>query len=160
MYVGSRHVGGVLSVLRQGLTLGVQFGTHSVEALLWVAQSVEEGVYEAHSLARTSEGITFALENPLLRVGAFTSLRVLVDGAEIPGERVRLRAGAGSPWRTAASLGPDASYHLAPGDRTEFDLLGTLGRGSDPITVRLELRCPAIPPVVWFEFTENPSEAG
>jgi len=157
--VGSRGLGEYLSLLRQGLTLGVQFGTHSIEALLWVAETVEEGVYEAHSLRRTAEGIAFALDNPPLRVGAFTSLQLRVDDAPVPGDRVRLRAGPGSPWRTAAAITPEASLPLAPGNRTEFEVVGTFGRGSDPITVRLELHTPAIPPLVWFEFNESPTEA-
>jgi hypothetical protein len=157
--VGTHQLGGVLSLLRQGLTLGVQFGTHSVEALLWVAQTVEEGVYVPHSLTRTVEGIAFTLDNPLLRVGAFTSLRLRIDGTDVAGEFVRLRRGPGTPWRTAASIGADSSYALAPGDRTEFDVVGAFGHGTEALTVRLELRSPAIPPLVWFEFTETPSEA-
>jgi hypothetical protein len=157
--VASRHVGEVLSVLRQGLTLGVQFGTHPLEALIWVAETVEEGVYEAGSLRRTERGIAFALDNPPLRVGAFTYLRVVVDGAPVPGDRVRFRRGAGAPWRTPQSLGPDSPWDLAPGDRTEFEVDGMFGEGEEPLTVRLELRTPAVPPLVWFEFRESPSEA-
>jgi hypothetical protein len=140
------------------MTLGVQFGTHSVEALLWVAETVEEGVYEAGSLRRTPEGISFALDNPLLRVGAFTSIALRVDGERIPGERVRLRAGPGSAWRTAATIGADAPLGLGPGDRTELEILGDFGPDAKPIAVRVELRTPAIPPLVWFEFHDSPSE--
>jgi hypothetical protein len=146
-------------LIRQGLTLGVQFGTHSVGALLWVAETVEEAVYEPHSLRRTSEGIGFVLDNPPLRVGAFTALEIRVDGTAVPGDRVRFRPGPGSPWRTAASLSPEATLNLGPGDRTEFDLVGAFGTEGDPVTVRLELHNPAVPPAVWFEFNESPSEA-
>jgi hypothetical protein len=155
--VGTHHPRELLTVLRQGLTIGVQFGTQSVEALLWVAQSIEEGVYEANSLRRTSDGIAFALDNPCLRVGAFGQLRVRVDGVEVPGENIRFRRGPGSAWRLAGSVRPDATWDLAPGDRTEFDLIGSFGRGAGPITVRLELTTEAIPPVVWFEFSETPA---
>lgn len=158
--VGSRHVGDVLSLVRQGLTLGVQFGTHSVEALLWVAETVEEGVYEAGSLRRTAEGISFALDNPPLRVGAFTSLRVRVGEAEVTGDRIRIRPGPGTAWRTAASVGPDAPFHLGPGDRSEFDLVGEFGSVRESVTVRIELRTPAVPPLVWFEFAEPIGEGG
>jgi hypothetical protein len=157
--VTKRDVASLISLLRQGLTLGVQFGTQSVEALLWVAQTIEEGVYVAHSLTRSSTGITFALDNPPLRVGAFTALTVLVEGAPVPGDRVRLRRGEGSPWRTAASIGPSVPFDLAPGDPTEFDLVGTFGRPGAKLTVRLELHNPAVPPRVWLEFTETPSAA-
>jgi hypothetical protein len=154
--VGSRHVGEYLSLLRQGLTLGVQFGPHSVEALLWAAETVEEGVYVAGSLRRTPGGIAFALDNPPLRVGAFTSIRILVDGRPIAPDLVRLRCGAGAPWRGASSVGPGSELHLGPGDRTEFEVVGSFGKGAAPLTVRLELRTPAIPPLVWFEFSESP----
>lgn len=155
----SRHLGEVLSVVRQGLTLGVQFGTHPLEALLWVAETVEEGVYEAGSLRRTEHGVAFALDNPPLRVGAFTHLGVLVDGAPVAGDRVRFRRGEGTPWRTAESLVPNAPWDLAPGDRTEFEIDGSFGEGGGPLTVRLEFRTPAVPPLVWFEFRESPTEA-
>ncbi|MCI4339557.1 MAG: hypothetical protein L3J68_04415 [Thermoplasmata archaeon] len=157
--MGARHVGDVLSLLRQGLTLGYQYGAHSVEALLWVAETVEEGVYESGSLRRTPDGIAFALENPPLRVGAFTSVALRVDGTPVPGDSVRFRSGPGAPWRTATAVAADAPLNLAPGDRTEFDLAGEFGHGGDSITVRLELRTPALPPLVWFEFSESPTEA-
>ncbi len=156
--MGSRHVGDVLSLVRQGLTVGVQFGTHSVEALLWVAETVEEGVYESHSLRRTPQGITFALDNPLLRVGAFTSIRMFVNRAVVPGDRVRLRPGPGSLWRTAASVARGASLSLIPGARTEMEVDGEFGAGDDVLTVRIELHTPAIPPLVWFEFDDIPTE--
>ncbi|MGI0071379.1 MAG: hypothetical protein ACRECT_04840 [Thermoplasmata archaeon] len=156
--MASRHVGGVLALLRQGLTLGIEYGTHSLEALIGVAETVEEGVYEPRSLRRTPHGLAFALDNPLLRVGAFTQLAIRVDGAEVRGGQVRLRPGAGAPWRTADSVGPDRPWALAPGDRTEVEVDGAFGEGARPVTVRMELRTPAIPPLVWFEFTESPRE--
>jgi hypothetical protein len=156
--VGARHVGDVLSLLRQGLTVGYQYGTHSVEALLWVAETVEEGVYEAGSLRRTPEGIAFALNNPPLRVGAFTSLVLRVAGVAVPSDSVRIRPGPGAPWRLATTVADSSPLYLAPGDRTEFELQGSFGHGSDPITVRLELHTPFLPPLVWFEFHESPTE--
>ncbi len=140
------------------MTIGVQFGTHSIEALLWVAQTVEEGIYEPDSLHRTADGIAFALDNPCLRVGAFTELRVLVDGTVVPGDGVRLRRGAGGTWRTASSVTPETTWDLAPGDRSEFEILGTFGQGNNSITVRLEMTTRSIPPLVWFEFNERPPE--
>ena len=157
--MGSRHVGDVLSLVRQGLTLGVQFGTGSVEALLWVAETVEEGVYEAGSLRWSPEGIAFALGNPPLRVGAFTSLTIRVNGEEVPAARVRLRSGAALPWRSAATIGDDDPLPLGPGDRTEFSVAGEFGREGETVRVRLELRTPAIPPLVWFQFQENAAKS-
>ncbi|MGA9838994.1 MAG: hypothetical protein WBF81_07145 [Thermoplasmata archaeon] len=157
--MGTHHAGNLLSLVRQGLTLSVQFGPHSVEALLWVAETIEEGVYEAGSLRRTAEGIAFALDNPLLRVGAFASLAVRVNGEPVSGARVRFRPGAGTPWRTAESVTSGSSFSLAPGDRTEVEVDGRFGRPGDPVTVRIELRTPAIPPRVWLEFTETATDA-
>jgi hypothetical protein len=156
--VSSSYLGGILTLVRQGLTIGVQFGTHSVEALLWVAQTIEEGIYEADSLRRTDAGISFALSNPILRVGAFTTIRVSVNGAGVPAAQVRFRGDPSAPWRTAASVGPDAPWYLAPGDRTEFAIDGSFP--GTALTVRLELHTPAIPPLVWFEFTETPGKGG
>jgi hypothetical protein len=155
--VGSHHPGGLLSLVRQGLTIGVQFGTQSIEALLWVAQTIEEGIYVDGSLHRTPDGIAFALDNPILRVGAFHELRVLVDGAPIAAEAVHFRSGEGADWRPADTIGPDTPWELRPGDRTEFDVRGSFGAGTDPLTVRLELRTRTIPPLVWFEFREKPA---
>jgi hypothetical protein len=143
--------------VRQGLSIGVHFGTQSVEALLWVAQSIEEGIYSDGSLRRTRDGIAFALENPILRVGAFGELNLIVNGAPIPGDRVRFRSGEGTEWRAADSVRRESPWELRPGDRSQFEIRGEFGRGSDSITVRLELRTRAIPPLVWFEFTERPA---
>lgn len=156
--MGSRHVGDVLSLVRQGLRLGVEFGSHSVEALLWVAETVEEGVYEAQSFRRVDGALEFALDNPPLRVGAFSALVVRVNGAEVPSDRVRLRPGPGTAWRAGSTVSANAPWYLTAGDRTEFRLIGEFGRGDAETTVRLELHVPAIPPRVWFEFSERPEE--
>jgi hypothetical protein len=156
--VGSHHLGDLLSLVRQGLTVGVEYGAHSIEALLWIAETVEESVYEPHSLRRTADGLAFAIDNPLLRVGAFASLALRVNGTPIEGDRVRLRPGSGTDWRTASSVNAPDPLALVPGDRTEFEVVGDFGQGLSEITVRLELHTPAIPPRVWFEFVEVPAE--
>ncbi len=155
--MGAHHLGGVLSLLRQGLAVEVDYGTHSLEALVEVAETVEESVYEPHSLRRTPGGLAFALDNPPLRVGAFTSLVVRVNEVPVRPDRIRLRPALGAPWRSADAIGPDAPLALAPGDRTELVLTGEFGTASE-LTVRLELHAPAIPPRVWFEFRETPVE--
>ena len=154
--MGSRHVGDVLALVGQGLRLGVEFGTHSLEALLWVAETVEESVYEPRSLVRRPDGIAFALDNPPLRVGAFAAITVSVNGAVVPGDAVLFRAGRETEWRPASRVTSSEPLFLGPGTRTEFRLRGDFGSGDAELTVHLELHEPAIPPRVWFEFTEVP----
>lgn len=152
-----RHLSGVLSLIQQGLTVGVEYGTHSIEALLWVAESVEEGVYESGSLRRTADGIAFALDNPPLRAAAFASVAVQVDGVPVSAENARLRVGRGKTWTTAAKVSANSPLNLGPGDRTEFLLTGSFGEGTGPMRVRIELVAPAVPPLVWFEFEGRPT---
>jgi hypothetical protein len=148
----------ILSLARQVLALGVEFGAHSLEALVWVARTVEESVYVAGSLARTPTGFRFALANPPLRTGAFSSVRVLVDGRPIPSDHVRLRPGPLAPWRTVSSIGPDRPLELRAGTPTEFEADWRLGPKPTPLTIRLELQSVAIPPLVWLEFRQVPKE--
>ena len=145
-------VGSLLGLLEQGLEVGVEFGTHSLEALLWVAESIEEGVYEPGSLTRTADGLRFALDNPPLRVGAFASLRLLIAGVAVPAERIRIRASPSGVMRTAETISRDRPLDLAPGDRTEFDVAGSFGPAGTEVTIRVELVTPAVPPPVWLEF--------
>jgi hypothetical protein len=148
---------GLLALLRQGITLGVDFGPHSLETLLSVAQTIEGSVYEPGSMRRTREGLELVLDNPPLRVGAFAEIRVLVDGVAIPAERVRLRPGADDPWRSAATVTPGWTYDLGPGDRIELRIVGAAPDSRGPVRVRIELRTLAIPPLVWCEVHDTPS---
>jgi hypothetical protein len=155
--VNERRLGSLLSLVRQGVTLGLDFGAHSLETMVAIAETVEDSVYEAGSLVVRPGSIGFALANPPLRTGAFSAIRVLLNGAPVPGARTRLRPGAGSPWRTADSLSTSAPWALRPGDRTEFELDVNTVATDRPLTVRLEFECIAIPPLVWIEFTETPA---
>jgi hypothetical protein len=158
--VSDRRFGPLLSLLRQGLSVGVEFGAHSLEALLWVAETVEQSVYERGSLTRTPEGLRFWLNNPPLRVGAFSSLRVAIDGTHVPAERARVRGGPGLPWRTLTEISGERPLELRPGERTEVAVEGVPSAGVRELTVRLELQSTAIPPLVWFEFTDALGGAG
>jgi hypothetical protein len=158
--VGGRRIGPVLSLLRQGLSLEREFGTHSLEAMLWVAETVEASVYEAGSLRLGPDGLSFALASPPLRVGAFATVRLSVNGAPVDPERVRLRTERAPEWRTSSDLDADRPVHLAPGERAEFLLLEpTVVVGSET-TVRLDLTSVAIPPLVWVEFRDRVGSGG
>lgn len=152
--------GTLLALLRQGLAVELEFGTHSLEALLGVAETVERSVLDPDSLVRTAEGLEFTLANPPLRLGAFHAARVLLDGAAVPSDRLRLRVGEPGPWRTATSLSEVAPLVLLPGVPTRFAVDGARPAAGRRLAVRLELESVAIPPKVWVEFEAEPGEAG
>jgi len=147
-------VGRALSVVRQGLELGLEYGPRSVESLLWVAETIEESVYRPGSLARSGGTIRFELGNPPLRTGAFSAARLLWERQPVPPSRLRVRPDPLSPWRSADGISPDAPISLRAGVPigVEADVPGD-DVGST-VTVRLELESRAIPPLVWLEFRD------
>lgn len=152
----TRSPAGTLSLLRQGLTLGVNYGTRTLGALLAVAETVEEAVYEPGSLRTVPGGLAFALDNPPLRVGAFVAVRILVGDVPVADDRARFRKGAGTPWRTAASVSDLLPFEWGPGERTEFQVDAATPVAGARVCVRIELRSAAIPPLVWCEIREVP----
>lgn len=153
--VSDRRPGSWLSLLRQGLSVEREFGRHSLEALVSIAETIEDSVYERGSLTRTLNGFTFCLNNPPLRIGAFSSLRLILDETPIPAERVRFRGGPGHAWRELAEISRERSLDLGPGARIEFAVGVPLPEDAKGPRVRLELQSIAIPPLVWFEFTDT-----
>ena len=151
------RIGSLLSLVRQGIELEVGYGTRSIEALLWVAETIEEGVYARGSLLRTPNGVAFRLTNPPLRVGAFSALRVAVDGRPVPTSMVRVRPGEGYPWREVAAISKVSPLELVPGRPTDVAMEHV--PTADRLTVRLELDSVSIPPLVWVEFTDHVGEA-
>ena len=149
------RISSLLSLVRQGIALEVGFGTRSLEALVDLAETVEQSVYAAGSLVRTETGLAFLLANPPLRVGAFRALRASVNAQVVAPDRLRFRPGAGTAWRTAATLGPERPLLLEPGRATELDLGGVEVPPSGRARVRLELESVAIPPLVWVEFDDE-----
>jgi hypothetical protein len=149
----------VLRILRAGLAIGIEFGTHSVESLLGVAEAVQESVMVPHSFLRTREGVSFAFANPPLRCGAFGAVRVRIQQEEVGPDRVRLRHGPGEEWRTAASVTPTAPFCWNPGQGAEFRIAWLDRPRPGRMTVRLELENIAIPPLVWVEFVATPELA-
>jgi len=129
---------------------------HSLEALLWVAETIEESVYVPRSLVRSDRGLSFTLANPPLRAGAFSSLRLWVDRVEVLSGDVRVRTGSPRAWRTAAEINEASPLELRPGEPTDVSLDRVSTGTEREVTVRLELQNIAIAPLVWFEFTEIP----
>ncbi|HTP54614.1 MAG TPA: hypothetical protein VML94_06635 [Thermoplasmata archaeon] len=151
----SASIGRMLSVARQGLQLGIEYGPHSVEALLWIAETVEESVYRVGSLRGDGQGIRFTLGNPPLRSGAFSAVRLLWNGVPVDPAAVQLCPGGSASWRTAASLSPGDPIELHTGEPIEVAAAVGLAPVGASVDLRLELECPAIPPLVWIEFRDT-----
>jgi hypothetical protein len=154
--VTRRGVLDILSSVRQGLSLEVDFGSHSIEALLAVAETLESSIYEPGSFEIAGTRLSFGLLNPPLRVGAFSAAVLRYDGHEVPPGRAWWRPTGTTEWRSTAEISPGAPLLLRPGDRTQFAV--DLERRPDPgpVTLRLELTSVAIPPTVWMEIAETP----
>ena len=151
----TKPVGSLLSLVRQGLALEVSFGTHSIEALLWVAETVEEAVYRPRSMVRGPRGIEFELCNPPLRLGAFRAVRVSLDGRPVPAQALRIRIGPSILWREATSVSDAVPIDLVPGEPIRFAVDTTAPPVGRRLTVRVELDSVAIPPLVWLEFADE-----
>ena len=152
----ARHrLGEIVELVRQGIAVEVGFGTRSLEALVWVAESVEGSVYVPGSLHSTPTGVGFTLANPPLRVGAFGSIAASIDGEAVAPERVRFCGKDGRGWRTAAELRRDDPFVATPGNPTEFLLDLPSGAVPGRATIRLELQSVAIPPLVWVEIADD-----
>jgi hypothetical protein len=150
-----RGLAALVDLVREGLAIEIGFGSHSLEALLWVAETVEGSVYTPGSLVRTERGLAFSLSNPPLRMGAFHALRAFVGGAPVAASSVSVREGPGRPWRSAASLSEAEPLAIRPGQSTEIALEPWTDPGPGRLTVRLELESVAIPPLVWVEFADE-----
>jgi len=150
--VPNRGLGAWLSLVHQAVSLEVRYGRHALGALADIAETVEESVYEAGSLARTERGLAFALANPPLRAGAFTAVRLALNGIPVPSDSLGLRPGAGRPWTLASSVSLASPFEFHPGRRTEIRVEPMPGAIAGTVRVRLELVSKAIPPLVWLEF--------
>jgi hypothetical protein len=157
--VAPHRFGEAFSLLRQGLELGVEYGTHSLEALLWVAETVEESIYVPGSLVRCGDGLSFSLDNPPLRSAAFHSVELVVDGRSIRPEAVELRLGARGASRPASDLSAERPLAFTAGDRLDVTVHAACGTAGAPSEIRLALRTEAVPPPVWIEFADTVREA-
>ncbi len=151
------HLRTDLSLLRQGASLAREFGFRSLEGLTRIAELIERSVYEPRSLTRTAEGVVFTLLNPPLRMGAFERLSVLWDGRPVPPGSVTLALPGAGGRRSCAEISRAAPVTIPVGQRTTVHL-ALEPPAAGPHHVRLELRSVAIPPLVWFEFSDSLSE--
>jgi hypothetical protein len=153
--VSAHRFGSLLRLASDAVLLELEFGTQSLEALAWIGRTVESSVYLSGSLARTPTGFRFALANPPLRIGAFSGVRLLVEGTPVDPAQVRLRVGPGLPWRTTTSLSAEHPLELQAGSTLEFESNSPLEGTPKTLTIRLEFQSIAIPPLVWVEFRET-----
>ena len=149
------HLGRDLSLLRQGISIGAEFGPHALVMLAQIAEIVEDSVYEPRSLRATPRGIRMVLQNPPLRVGAFASIQVQVNGVDIPSERARFRTNGLEEFRSFVEVSRNNPFTMIPGQRTEMELDLVEPPLKGPKTIHLSFRSVAIPPLVWFEFTDT-----
>ncbi len=133
--------------------MGWEFGARSLEELAAVGEFLEHCVYEPGSLHRIPEGVSFTLRNPPLRMGAFSGIRLLWDGAAVPSREAELRMEGEEVGRRLDRIDADRPATFTFGRRTEFRIRLDRPAAGDH-HVRLELQSVAIPPLVWFEFTE------
>lgn len=146
-----------LSLLRQGLSVGWEFGAQSLEELASVGEFLEHCVYEPRSLHRVPGGVAFTLRNPPLRMGAFSSIRVRWDHEPVPPGSVTLLREGEAIGRPLDAIDVHHPVAFSFGRRTSFRLgIGSPSPGDHH--VRLELQSVAVPPLVWFEFTEPVGE--
>ncbi|MFZ0831310.1 MAG: hypothetical protein WCB18_07325 [Thermoplasmata archaeon] len=148
-----RHLHGDVGLLRETVSLLREFGLHSAERLAQVAEFLEKSVYAPRSLHAVPGGVGFTLLNPPLRVGAFSSIRVAWDGELLPPERVFVRTEGHAVERPLSDIVLARPIELRPGQRIEFRLDG-VPEDSAHHRVRLELQNIAVPPLVWFEFSD------
>jgi hypothetical protein len=148
---------GDLELLREGISLFSEFGLHSTVRLAYVAAFLERSVYARKSLRVVPDGVGFTLMNPPLRVGAFSAVRVAWDGAFHPPEQTFVRVQGHAVERSVADIVPARPIDLRPGQPIDFRLEG-MPIDTESHRVRVELQNIAVPPLVWFEFTDTISE--
>ena len=148
---------GDLGLLEQGVEVAVGFGVRPLEGLLGVAELIRSSVYQVGSLSVGPDGLSFTLLNPPLRMGAFSSVRLTVDGVPVPPSDGRLGA-RGSELRRFDSIDRDHPIALPIGEPTDF-LVALETPLAGRRHVRLELQSVAIPPLVWMEFEDEVASA-
>lgn len=152
--VASGHFRLELGLVGQGLHILTGFGLRPLEEMVSVAELLEHSVYEHGSLWYDGRVLGFALLNPPLRMGAFSRAALWVDGRPLASESVVVRPGDQREPRRLDSLSPESPVTLPVGERTRFHA-EVPGLEDRPHDIRLELTSVAIPPRVWFSFTDR-----
>lgn len=145
-----------LELAREGLLLGWRFGARSVGELARIGVYIQRSVYERGSLLQRPDGFSFRLPNPPLRLGAFGSLRLALDGIPLAPEATWVRTEPAREPRPASTIDREHPLLLLPGVPLE------IGARRDPppsvgstLSVRIVLGNIAIPPPVWMEFRDR-----
>lgn len=155
--MGASHLRIDFGLLVQGLSLSWQFSLRTAGALAGLGELLERSVYEAGSLTRTPDGLSFSLRNPPLRMGAFSAIAVFLDGARVPNPNATLQESEAENPTSLDSVTIDRPIVIPVGRRTRFQLrVPSVSRGTHKL--RLELQSVAIPPLVWLEFADVLSE--
>jgi hypothetical protein len=144
-----------LSVLRQGLTVGVEFGFGSLEELARIGWELERGIYPIGTLESAPEGVRFRLWNPPLRIGAFSSIHARWDGAPVDPMRSWVSTDRAPTPRTLDSVTRGAPLELGVGEGSVFVLGPPAGPSPGRHRVRIEWLSSAVPPTVWIEFEDE-----
>lgn len=144
-----------LSVFRQGLSVGFEFGSRALAHLAAVAELIEKNVYEPGSL-RLNEGVVeFVLLNPPLRMGAFSAIRVSIDAAKLPEVAIHFDPGEQGAWVRADAVSRQTPLFLPVGRRTRVRLEVHPSPAPGVHHLHLEFQSVAIPPLVWLEFQDD-----
>lgn len=152
--MSSHPLRGDVALLRSAVTLVREFGLRSAERLGHVAEFLERSVYAPKSLRAVADGVAFTLLNPPLRVGAFSAVRVAWDGTPVSPGRGFVRVEGHSVERPLSDIRPEEPIELRPGQPTHFRL-APVPAGPGHHRVRVELQSIAVPPLVWFEFSDT-----
>lgn len=148
-----------LGLLGEGLRIGHEYGFRSLEELTRIAVFLQGAVYEAKSLRAIPDGVAFALHNPPLRMGAFSSLALHWDEQPVPAAACTVRPAADAAPTRFSDITREAPVVFPTGERIEFTAqVPPPSRGAH--TVRLELRSLAVPPLVWLRLTDHVRAAG
>jgi hypothetical protein len=143
-----------LSVFRQGLYVGFEFGARALAHLTSVGELIQQNVYETGSLRLAGDRVEFVLRNPPLRMGAFSSLGVAFDSIPVALDFVEVDPGTAGTWYRANGVTRETPITLPVGQRTCIRLKVSPTPNVGAHHVRLELRSLAIPPLVWLEFVD------